>query len=397
VIVHLDIDAFFASVEQRLVPALRGRPVAVGSGCIASCSYEARRFGLRAGMGLAEARQRCPGLVVLKGCQAVYRCFAARIWDLCRELAPAADTYLDDAYLDLAGTERLYGDLGAAVERLRARVRAETGLTVTAGIGPNRMVARLAGRSAKPDGLRLVRPEEVEDFIAGRSASDLPGVGPRTAEALADLNVRTVRELRRLPLKVLVELFGRTGAAIYDRARGRDTRPVAPREVPTGISRETTFGRETTDPGEIRAVLHYLVERALKAVRAQGLTASRCGVHIRYADFAGDEASVRLPRPADLEAEVFAAATGLLGRLQTRRVALRLVGVTLSGLAVSGAEQLDLFEEPDERGRALAAAIDAVRARWGFSAITVGPSLDLLGRLRQEKDGYVLRTPCLTK
>jgi DNA polymerase-4 len=259
------------------------------------------------------------------------------------------------------------------------------------------MVARLAGKSAKPDGLRLVRPEEVEDFIAGRPASDLPGVGPRTAEALADLNVRTVRELRRLPLDVLVALFGRTGAAIYDRARGRDTRPVAPREVPTGISRETTFDRETTDPGEIRAVLYYLVERALKAVRAQGLAASRCGLRIRYADFAGDEASVRLPRPADLEAEVFAAATGLLGRLQTRRVALRLVGVTLSGLALAGAEQLDLFEEPDERGRALAAAVDAVRARWGFAAITAGPSLDLLGRLRQEQDGYVLRTPCLTK
>jgi DNA polymerase-4 len=396
-IVHLDIDAFFASVEQRLVPALRGRPVAVGSGCIASCSYEARRYGLCAGMELAAARQRCPGLVVLKGSQAVYRCFSARIWELCREMAPAVDTYLDDAYLDMAGTERLYGDLGAAVEKLRKKVFAATGLTVTAGIGPNRMVARLAGKSAKPDGLRRVRTEEVEGFIAGRPASDLPGVGPRTAEVLADFNVHTVQDLRRLPLKVLIELFGRIGAAIYDRARGRDTRPVAPREVPTGISRETTFHQETTDPEEIRAVLHYLVERAVKAARAQELTASRCGVRIRYADFAGDEASVRMRCPTDLETDVFAAATDLLRRLQVRRVALRLVGVTLSGLVANGAEQLDLFETPDERGRALAAAVDDVRVRWGFAAITAGPSLDLLGRLRQERDGYVLRTPSLTK
>jgi DNA polymerase-4 len=396
-IVHLDIDAFFASVEQILVPALRGRPVAVGSGCVASCNYRARRFGVRAGMSLAEARERCPDLAVQKGSYPVYRCFAARVWDLCREVAPAVDTYLDDAYMDMSGTEKLYPNLPGRVGDLRERVRAETGLTATAGIGPNRMIARLAGKSAKPDGLRLVAPGDVEDFIAARPVGDIPGVGRRTGELLGRINVRSVRELRRLPRRTLVDLCGRNGAVLYERARGRDTRAVSKREVPSTISRETTFHAETADPAEVRAMLHYLVERAVRGARALGVVASRAGLRLRYGDFQGEEATRRLPRPTDLEKDVFAAATALLERLWTRRVALRLVGVTLSGLSLKHAEQFDLFEPPDERAAALAAAVDEVRARFGFSAITAGPSLDLLGKLRRETDGYVLRTPCLTK
>ncbi|HOX05796.1 MAG TPA: DNA polymerase IV [Planctomycetota bacterium] len=393
----MDIDAFFASVEQLLVPRLRGRPVAVGSGCIASCSYEARRFGLRAGMSLGRARELCPGLVVLAGSHGVYRCFAARLWELCREVSPAVDTYLDDAYLDLAGMERLYASPEKAIGRLRGRIREETGLTVTAGIGPSRMVARLASKSAKPDGLRLVRPEEVEAFLVDRPAGDIPGVGPRTREMLGKLNIRTVRELRGLPRSALAALFGRTGEVIHDRARGIDTRAVSAREVPRTISRETTFHRETTDPAEVRAMLYYLVERAIKAVREMGLAAGCAGLRIRYADFKGDEGTKRLARPSDLEDDVFTAVQALLERLHTRRVALRLVGVSLSGLALKNAEQLDLFEPADESRHSLAEAVDAIRKLYGFSAITAGRSINLLGKLRQDANGYVLRTPSLTK
>lgn len=396
-IVHLDIDAFFASVEQILIPSLRGRPVAVGSGCIASCSYEARRRGLCAAMSLAEARQRCPELVIRKGSYPVYRCFAERVWELCREFSPAVDTYLDDAYMDMAGTERLYRDLPGRVGDLRSRIRDETGLAATAGIGPNRMIARLASKAAKPDGLLEVKPEEVEDFIINRPVEDIPGVGRKTTGLLARFNVRSVRELRRLPRRTLVDLFGRNGSAIYERCRGRDTRPVSPREVPVSISRESTFHRETADVAEVHAMLHYLVERAAGALRAGGLVASRVGLRLRYADFAGDEVTRRLPRPGELEDEIFEVARASLDRLWKRRVALRLVGVVLSGLRPGREDQLELFEPPDERGEALAAAVDDVRSQFGFAAITAGPSLDLLGKLRQETNGYVLRTPCLTK
>jgi DNA polymerase-4 len=398
-IAHADIDAFFASVEQILIPKLRGRPVAVGSGCIASCSYEARWFGLRAGMSLGKARQLCPKLVVLPGSHGIYRCFAARIWELCRETAPGVETHLDDAYLDLAGTERLWPDPKRAIARLRARIRTETGLTVTAGIGPNRMIARLASKSAKPDGLRMVTAAEAEAFLLDLPAGEIPGVGPKSAALLGRLNVRTVRELRQLPEAVLVALFGAPGAAIYERARGRDTRAVSVREVPRSISRETTFHQETTDPAEVRAMLHYLIERAMKPVRELGLTARSVGLCIRYADFKSAEGSQRMKAPTDLEAPVYAAVLGLLERLHTRRVALRHVGVTISSLSLSEAGQPSLFEVDlsEEKKERLAAAVDDVRRRFGFAAITAGRSMDLLGKLRQDANGFVLRTPCLTK
>ncbi len=405
-IAHIDIDAFFASVEQALIPALRGRPVAVGSGCIASCSYEARARGLSAGMSLPEARRRCPALVVMPGSYGIYRCFAERVWELCRETAPAVETCLHDAYLDLTGTEMLYGDPGAPggpIERLRARVHEATGLTVTAGVGPNRMIARLAGRSAKPDGLAVVAPGDVEQFLVGndRPVGDLPGVGPKTSATLAKFNVQTVRDMRALSREELVTLFGKVGDALYDRARGRDTRAVSAREIPKTISRETTFHKETTDPVEIRAMLHYLVERAMKTVREFGLVARTVGLKIRYADFKGESAQKRLARPAGLESDVFGPVLALLGRLHVRRVALRLVGVTMSGLSLEGADQMSLLElengpDRDRRGH-LAEALDELRGRFGFSAITAGRSVDLLGRLRQDSNGYVLRTPCLTK
>ncbi|MHC4249390.1 MAG: DNA polymerase IV [Planctomycetota bacterium] len=397
--VHLDIDAFFASVEQQLVPALRGRPVAVGSGCIASCSYEARAKGLRAGMSLAKARRLCPGLVVMPGSYGVYRCFAAEIWDLCREVAPAVETYLDDAYLDLSGTRLLYGDPRRPVAALRARVRERTGLVVTAGIGPNRMVARLASASAKPDGMRLVAADEVEDFIRDRPVGDIPGVGPKTAAKLAKLAVRTVRDLRRLSREELMAMFGRNGSAMYDRARGLDTRAISEREVPKTISRETTFHKETTDPAEVAAMLHYLVERAMKAVRELGLVARGVLVKVCYADFRRDDARTRLRAPARLEGEVFDAVAALFERLHTRRVALRNVGVVLSGLSLDDADQMSLLEEDEGEARRerLAEAVDDLRARYGFAALTAGKSVDLLGRLRQDDNGYVLRTPCLTK
>jgi len=398
-IIHLDLDAFFASVEQILIPSLRGKPVAVGSGVIASCSYEARARGLSAAMPLSAARKLCPELVVMPGSYGIYRCFTTRVWQLCREVAPAVETFLDDAYLDVRGTELLYPDLTATVAHLRARIREQTGLVATAGVGPNRMIARLTSKAAKPDGLGVTRPEDVEAFLVDRPASDIPGIGPRTAEVLSKFNVKTVRELRALTRESLTAIFGRNGAAIHDRARGLDTRAVNAREVPKTISRETTFHKETTDAREMRSMLHYLVERAMKAVRELGLLARTVAVKLRYNDFKGDEARARLREPTRLEPDVLSAALSLLARLHTRRVSVRLVGVTLSGLSLDDEDQLRLIRPDDEEQRAarLASALDELRARFGFGAVTAGKSIELLGKLRQDSNGYVLRTPCLTK
>ncbi len=194
-------------------------------------------------------------------------------------------------------------------------------------------------------------------------------------------------------------IFGRNGSAMYDRARGIDTRAVSVREVPKTISRETTFHKETTDPGETAAMLHYLVERAMKAVRELGLVARGVSLKICYADFRRDEARTRLRTPARLEGPVMDAVATLLARIHVRRVALRSVGVVLSGLALDDSSQMSLLEEDEDEARRerLAEAVDDLRARYGFGALTAGKSVDLLGKLRQDDNGYVLRTPCLTK
>jgi DNA polymerase IV len=396
-IAHIDIDAFFASVEQILVPRLRGRPVAVGSGCIASCSYEARRFGLHAGLSLAAARRMCPEVVILPGSQGVYRCFSERVWELCREVSPAVETHLDDAYLDLAGTPAQRRDPRAAVEALRQRIRRQTGLAATAGIGPSRMIARLAGKCAKPDGLMMVAAGEIDAFLVDRPVGDIPGVGARTAAMLGQFNIHTVRDLRAVPRDTLAAVFGRNGAYLFDRARGVDTRAVSLREIPRTISRETTFHKETSAPAEHLAMLHYLCERAMKPVRELGLVTGRVAVRLRYADMKEKDARRPLAPATRLTTHTFDAAAEVFRALHDRRVALRFLGVTLSDFRPDHGDSPDLFPSDDARAFQLAVALDAVRRRFGFSALVAGKSIDLLGALRRDKNGFVLRTPCLTK
>lgn len=397
-IVHADIDAFFASVEQLKNPRLRGRPVLVGTGVIASCSYEARRRGLRAGTSLREARRRCPDAVILAGHAATYQAFAARVFAVCRELAPAVDAYLDDAYLDLTGTERLYPDLLGFGDHLRACVRAATGLAITVGIGSNRMIARLAGRGAKPDGLALVPPGGEDAFLRGRPLADLPGVGPRTAELLESLGLETVADVAALGADALVRLLGAAGRTIHERASGRDTRPVSPREIPRSIARETSFDTLAADPALIDAMLCYLVERAARAARRLGLVARAVAVHIEPDGERREEATTTLAAPSALDSVLVAAARHLLARVHGRRRALRRVGVELTGFLLAAGEQLDcLAARSREREAELAGGVDRVRDRYGHGALVAGRALALLDSHARDRYGFVLRTPSLTK
>ena len=398
-VLHLDIDAFFASVEQARDPRLKGRPVIVGNGVIASCSYEARRFGLKAGMSLTEARQRCPDAVILDGNQPTYKAFADRVWARLAEVTPDLDVALDEAYGDLAGTERLHGDL---VERARALQRAIAqatgGVTVTIGIAPNRMLAKLVGKTVKPEGVARLEAKDADAFLVDRPARDVPGVGHVHGERLKGLNVHTVRDLRRLPLDVLGALFGAIGPLLYERARGRDTRVVSAREIPSSISRETAFHRPTGDPVELDAMLHYLTERACRAARALGLKPRTIGVRLRYADGAAVEAQKTPPLPTALDPEVHAVTGALLARLFTRRVRLTHVGVVLSRFVALDAAQLDLLAcAGQDRAHRLVEGVDAVRDRYGHASLVSGRSLPLLGALAQDRHGFVLRTPSLTK
>jgi DNA polymerase-4 len=395
-VLHVDVDAFFASVEQLLIPALRNRPVAVGNGVIASCSYEAREFGLRAGTPLHEARRKCPALVILDGNYQVYRCFAQHIWRICRDYTHDLETFLDEAYGDITGMDALYGD-GLTIGRtLQRRVGDEVGLPVSVGAAANRMLAKIASSAAKPNGVRWIQPGQEEDYLAPLPIEKIPGVGRKTARQLHELNIRTVTDFRSLSLASLKEMFGKRGHILYERARGRDVQDVKAQALPRSISRETTFHQPTSDLVEVRAMLGYLLERAMRTLRAQNLRTRRVELSLCYDDWNRRVSRSSLSTPADCDEDVLARVESLLARLHTRRVSLRHVGIVLTELSRNPGPRL--FEEPDRpRRRDLHRAVDDIRDRWGHASIISGRSVPLLTQLQRNDYGFVLRTPSLTK
>ncbi|MFW6107323.1 MAG: DNA polymerase IV [bacterium] len=397
-IMHVDLDAFFASVEQARDPRLRGRPVVVGSGVVASCSYQARRYGLRAGMALNQARRLCPHAIVLEGHYPTYRCFSRRVFELCHEFAPHVETHLDEATCDVTGTDVLHGGPRRAARRLKDRVKAQTGLTVSIGIGTNPMVAKMAGGSGKPDGLVVVPQGQEQGFVRDLPVSDLPGVGPARLEVLRRLNIATIGDLRALDRSALEALFGADGRALYERCRGRDSPLIAQREIPKSINRETAFHEDTADGAQIEGMLYYLVERAARSLRGLGLKCRTVGLRIRYADSRREAASRSLPGATDLDAQLFALARELLGQVYRRRVSLHAIGIQLSRLCMGRERQGELFAQADpEKLARLYACLDRVRRRFGHTAVVAGKVLDTLGERRKDHHGFILRTPCLTK
>jgi DNA polymerase-4 len=412
-VLHIDMDAFFASVESLRNPRLAGKPVAVGSGVVASASYEARKYGIRAGTPLRKAKELCPALTIVTGHAPIYRCFSERIFSICEEYSPAIETFLDEAYCDWRGTERLYPDPVAVAAEIRRRVRDEVGLTISAGLGRNRMFAKMASKSIKPDGLRRILPGEEEDFLRDLPVSRLPGVGPKTEDLLRKLNIRTVSEMRLLSRESLQAMLGIPGALLHERCRGEDTQPVSEREVPRSIRRETSFHGDTIDREAIEGTLYYLTERAANTMRRQGLEARHIGVKIRYSDSAEESATRKLPQSTQLDSELFEHARGILATIHARRVALRLVGVVLGGFRRDlGVRQALLFETPGGAGaevmagevvssarreRRLLESLDSIRSRYGYSSVVCGKSLHLLGTVEQDDHGFVLRTSSLTR
>lgn len=394
---HVDIDAFFASVEQLLIPALRNKPVIVGSGCIASCSYEARRFGLYAGMSLRRAKRLCPQAVILKGQYSIYRCFAEHVWEICRRFTSALETYLDEAYGEIPGPCGLIDNPDQLGHELQRQVKDEVGLPVSVGLAANRMMAKIASSLAKPFGVLWIPPRQEANFLAPLPIEKIPGIGAKTAQRLGEMNIRIVSELARLDRSLLRAMFGRRGELLYDRCRGIDDQLLRPDALPKSISRETTFHVPTCDRHEIRGMLYYLLERAMRAMRQLRLQCKRIDTSIRYDDFTSQHAGRGLIEPTDDDEAAFHIVIDIFERLYQRRVALRHVGIVLSRFSAAN-NQLELLAPPGSQQRKrLQKAIDTVRDRYGHAAMVTGESIDLLGRLEQNDYGFVLRTPSLTK
>lgn len=390
---HIDVDAFFASVEQLRDPRLRNRPVAVGNGVVASPSYEARALGVTTAMPIHQARRICPQLVVLDGRHDVYRCFTEATWEICRRYAPALETFLDEAFADFSGTEHVYPDLRALGARIQREILDEVGLPVTIGIAKNRMVSKLAAKTVKPRGLREILAGDEEAFLLPLPIEKIAGMGPKTAALFHDMNIRTVREFREIPRVALEAMLGKVGAALHERARGEDSRPVHEREVPRQISRETSLEKPTAERGELEGVLFYLVDRAIRAIRKLGLRTRTMRIRLRYSDGEEAETSVSFP-PTAFDEEIQPLARQLLWKLYARRVMVRFVGSAFSNFQAEEG-QLELFT--DASLARFHAAVDAIRDKFGHGAIVAGRAIELLGKLPHDAYGYVLRTPSLTK
>jgi len=403
-IVHVDVDSFLASVEQVLNPEWRGKPVCVGGmaddrSVVASASREAKQQGIRTAMSIAQARSICPDAIFTRGYFPHYQTASDAMLRVIADFSPDYEIVsLDDVYVDLTGFERLYGPVLGTAHRLKQRIHEATQLDVTVGIGSSKLIARMATDFAKPSGIAHVWPGYEQAFIRGLPVSRLIGVGGAIRRTLENFNIQTIGELAMVPEEVMEATFGAHGILLSRRARGIDEDIVVEDELPKSVSRETTFEQDTADRGIIEGMLYYLVERSCRKLRSLNAKAKTVRLKIRYTDFATRVASRSLSSPSDHDRHLYEEALSLLSKVLTRRMRIRLVGVALTNLRVEKTHQGDLFSEHDFRKcRRLYGSIDRIRDRYGFSAVTVGRSIGLLGQFEQDEHGFRLRTSCLTQ
>lgn len=382
-ILHMDMDAFFASVEVRRRPELRGRPVVVGGigprGVVSSASYEARRYGVRSAMPTARARALCPQAVYLPPDFSQYSAASRAVMRILRDVTPLVEPLsLDEAFLDVAGARRLFGPPARIARLIRRRVAEEQQLSCSVGVAPSKFVAKLGSTRAKPDGLLVVPAARVLEFLHPLPVDALWGVGERSAEALRRLGLHTVGALAEAPLGLLRRAVGEAAAShLHELSWGRDPRRVSPEQVEKSIGAEVTFDVDVTDPAEIRRALLALAEKVGTRLRAAGQVGRTVSLKVRLADFRTVNRSRTLTVPTDTAREMFDTSWALWTALSPGEP-VRLVGVRMEGLAVAQETPRQLtLGEPERGWREAEAAADAAAARFGRSVI--GPA-SLLGK-----------------
>ena len=378
-IFHADLDAFYVAVERVLDPSLIGKPVIVGGlgprGVVATASYEARKFGVHSAQPMAVARRRCPQAVYLRGNREKYSEFSKRFFDILDDYSPVvAGVSIDEAYLDMTGSERLFGPPLVAAESIRGRTQDEIGISVSIGIGPSKLVAKMASEDAKPDGVFIVLPGEVESFMAAKPVRALPGIGPKSAEVLAALRIETLEQLAAHPVGPIRRALGPNVAGwLQLRAKGFDSSPVRTRAKSKSISAETTFSEDVASTEEMADVLRRLSERVGSRLRRSGMQARNVGLKLRYPDFATVTRQTTLQQAADGDDVISSTAQQLLVKtLRERAGSVRLLGVSVSGLGEPAAQLSLLDDGIRQKDSAMSGAVDAVRGRFGENAVKRG-------------------------
>jgi len=402
-IMHVDLDAFFVSVEQVDNPALKGKPVVVGGkpdrrGVVAAASYEARAFGLHAGMPLAIASRLCPQAIFIEGSFPKYRRTSQRFMAILADFSPYLEPLgLDEAYLEVTGFESIYGSIHQMALAIKKRVRDELGLYASIGIASGKVVAKVASELSKPDGLLEVAAGEERSFMAPLPIAKLPGIGKKTERVLNGLGINTIGKLSVMPLSTLKSHFGVFGEVLHRYANGIDERKVEPPAEAKSISRETTFSEDTRDSSQLKATLRYLSERVGSQLRQQGKEARCVTLKLRYADFTTISRRHTLSQGTNADQTIFDVGVGLLQKaLSQERQKVRLIGIGISSLTEPG-RQLDMLDSSARRLEQLNRAIDRIRKKYGFTAIQTGRTLLLKDIFPTGEDGYTLHTPSLSR
>jgi len=372
-IAHVDMDAFYAAVEQRDRPELRGRPVIVGGdprgrGVVAAASYEARPFGVRSAMPIRTAARLCPDAAFVPVDMRKYQTVSAQVMAILGEFSPLVEPLsVDEAFLDLTGTQSLFGDPVTAVRRIKQRIADETHLTASAGLAANKFVAKVASDLRKPDGLVVVEAGSEAAFLAPLPVERLWGVGRVMAEALRAMGITTVGHVQTAPAAVLARRFGQAGEDLHALAFGRDDRRVEPSRAAKSMGAEETFERDIRDVGRLDAVLRGQAERVARELRADGVAAGRVTVKIRFADFRTITRSTS-GDPTQDGLELYRRAAALLAAERVQDP-VRLIGLSASRLRPEGRGQLDLLDPRALRREHLSQVLDRIDERFGDGTV----------------------------
>jgi DNA polymerase IV len=394
-ILHIDLDAFFVSVEQRERPELKGKPVVVGGspgsrGVVSTASYEARRYGLKSGMSLAKAYQLCPQAIYLTGNYHLYReaseQFMAILADYTPDIEPSG---IDEAYLDITGFEPLYGPAAITGRRIKNRIKEELGLPASVGIAGSKVTAKVASDMAKPDGLLEVPPAGDRAFLATLSLNKLPGIGPKTEAVLQGMGLRTIGQLAELPDSRVRQLLGASGEMLQRWAKGIDDRKIEPPTAAKSISRETTFAKDISEPFLLKATLRYLSEKVGAELRLQGRCARSVTLKLRYSDFETITRSHGLMAPSNIDQSLFVTGLELMEKaLSQRHRPVRLLGIGVSNLIWADG-QPDMFGTSIRQLRLLNSCVDRLRRKYGFSVLQSGQTFRLREMMAAENHDQV--------
>jgi DNA polymerase-4 len=382
-IIHFDMDAFYPSVEILDNPALKGKPVIVGGskerGVVSSASYEARRFGVHSAQPVAKAKRLCPDGIFLPVRMSRYQEISQQVFKIFYRFTPLVEPIsIDEAFLDVTGSIRLFGQPEDIAKKIKQIVLTETGLTVSAGVAPSKFVAKIASDIDKPDGLTVVHPDGVRDFLDPLPIKKMWGVGKVTQLSLSRLNIHTFRELRQTPVKVLDKKIGKHGVRIHQLAMGIDERDVIPDHDVKSIGHEQTFSQDIISLNEAQKELLALSNKVARRMRYKDLEGKTITLKVKYFDFVQITRSTTLPRSIDDGFEIYSVACRLLKKTEVTKKPIRLLGISLSQLNFSGiGTQLSLFDQDpsSQKRQRLNIALDSLYEKFGDKSVVPGTLL----------------------